>query len=110
MGKQYRQRNRSSGATWFIIKVGLLCCFLWLVNAVVCQLLIFFFQQLSQSTFNDRRVVQAIMFFGPVLMIAFEFWIYDRYVDRRSRKQQKEDTDDVTGKEPDLQELPIRDR
>lgn len=109
MAKQFRQRNRSSGATWFIIKVGLLCCVLWLINAVICQFLVFFFQQLAQTTFNDRRVVQAIMFFGPVLMIALEFWIYDRQVDRRLRKRQKEDSEDVIKQEPDPREFPFGD-
>lgn len=86
--RKYKRRQRASGATWFVIKISLLCCFLLLVNAAACQLLCVFFQGIIPQAFEDLRSIQAIMYFGPILLICIEFWIYDRRVDYLARKSQ----------------------
>ena len=58
---------------------------------MVCQFLCMFLKGLVPGLFDDLRVIQAIMYFGPILLICVEFWLYDRRIDRLARiKLQRE--------------------
>ena len=72
-----------------------------LLNAMICQFLCMFLKGLVPGLFDDLRVIQAIMYFGPILLICVEFWLYDRRVDRLARiKLQQEGADDDSVESP----------
>ncbi|MDB4640791.1 hypothetical protein OAF56_04065 [Pirellulaceae bacterium] len=77
--------RKSSGMTFFVLKTGLTCCFLLLLNAVLVQMCCVVLRDFAPDIFSDPRVIQAALFFGPIMLIFIEFWIYDRRVDSRSR-------------------------
>lgn len=71
-----------------MLRVGALCCGLLLINAILCQFLCALLNNAFPTLFSDLRALQAVMYFGPILLIGIEFWIYDRRVDYLSRHQE----------------------
>ena len=55
--------------------VGLIAITLLVVNGVALDALVG--DNISQ---NDARIVGPLQFVGSVVLIFFEFWIYDRFV------------------------------
>jgi len=82
-----KKRRRSSGVTAFVIKIGLICCVLLLLNAAFIQICCVVIRGIAPAIFADPRAIQAALFFGPILLIFFEFWVYDRRVDYVTRKR-----------------------
>ena len=89
--RKHHRKGRASGATFFVIKVGVLCCFLILINAALCQFLCMFLKGVVPGLFDDLRMIQAIMYFGPIFLICVEFWFYDRRVDYLARLKNKKE-------------------
>lgn len=80
-----KKLRKSSGMTFFVLMTGLTCCLLLLINAAFVQMCCVVFRDIAPDIFSDPRVIQAALFFGPIMLIFIEFWIYDRRVDSRSR-------------------------
>lgn len=86
-----------------MIRVGLICSGLILINAIVCQFLVAFLAGFLPGLFEDPRAIQAAMYFGPILMICLEFWLYDRRIDylarnkRNARSAASMEADDPAG-------------
>ena len=99
MGKQkkYRRKARASGATAFVIKAGLLCCLLLLINAAICQVGVVLLRSVFPGSFEDPRVIQACMFFGPIVLILIQFWVYDKRVDYYAAKTADDDAEAILG-------------
>lgn len=72
-----------------MIKVGLLCCFLLLINAAMVYVVCLLLNNVSPALFADPRVLQAAMYFTPIALICVEFWIYDRRTDYLARAKQR---------------------
>lgn len=82
------QQKKSSGMTGFVLKTGLICCILLLINAAFVQICCVVVRDFAPDFFADPRIFQAALFFGPIGLIFVEFWIYDRHVDSQSKKSQ----------------------
>ncbi|MDB4670491.1 hypothetical protein OAF34_00025 [Pirellulaceae bacterium] len=84
--------KKSSGVSSFIFKVGSLCCLLFVLNSTLVLTAYVLAKNLMPGLLSDPRVIQAVMFLGPVLLIFFEFWLYDRRKDRQAARRRAEES------------------
>jgi hypothetical protein len=74
-----RKSNRLDGCT-FTFFVGLLMVALYVANGVFVRAV------LPGGESIDARIYQPIQFGLPIVLIFFEYWIYDRLTRRFSRE------------------------
>ena len=67
--------NKAGLGCGFTAMVGLIAIALLVVNGVALDALVG--DNISQ---NDARIVGPLQFIGSVVLIFFEFWIYDRFM------------------------------
>lgn len=78
------------GCGWLFLSV-LAACILLVINGLVIRNVFVATAATMPELFEDRRLSQAIVFLGPVLLLVVQFWAYDVAVDwlwptRQSRK------------------------
>ena len=71
--KSATSRKKAGLGCGFTAMVGLISIVLLVINGVMLDALVG--DNISQ---NDARIIEPLQFVGSVVLIFFEFWIYDR--------------------------------
>lgn len=74
-----RKRSTHNSGCLFVLMQGLVIAGLLFLNGILVRAFI-----LANPGFDDIRVVQAVQFVIPLIMIFFELWIYDFLTARTS--------------------------
>lgn len=73
-------RQRASGCGFIVVLCASMCLML-IINSALVLLAYDTAQPVLPAWMSNRRVVQAVLFAGPVLMIVVEWWLYDMAAD-----------------------------
>jgi len=73
-----KKSNRFDGCT-FTLVVGLIMTALFVINGVLVRAF------LPANSMLEERLYQPLVFGLPIVMIFFEYWIFDRFMRRFSK-------------------------
>ena len=73
--KSATTRKKTGLGCGFTAMVGLIAIVLLVINGVALDALVG-----DNISPNDARIMEPLQFVGSVVLIFFEFWIYDRFV------------------------------
>lgn len=76
MVKTKRKNSRARAGCGYVFGLGILICTLLLVNSMIIERVI----DANKSLELDKRITQTAQFLIPLLMIIFQFWIFDRFM------------------------------
>jgi hypothetical protein len=65
----------------FVVLTCLFSCFFLILNSVLLRELYPRFAQAGPALLQHPRVIQAVMFIGPVALMFLEWWLVDLVVD-----------------------------
>lgn len=71
-------KKRSRSGCLYVLWIGLICILLLTVNGILVRS----FLAANGNLITELRVEQAIQYIVPVVMIFFEFWMFDLFLDR----------------------------
>ena len=75
-------RSRGIGIA-YLMKLTVLITVLMLINSNLIGQLVRMTVRLLPDILDDVRLYQFFQIFLPMIMVAIQFWIYDRWKDRR---------------------------
>ncbi len=83
MSRRTHDRKTESLGCGYLVKLTVLISLLMLINSAGVGYFVRALVPLLPEVLDDVRLYQFFQIFLPILIIGIQFWIYDRWKDRR---------------------------